>query len=201
MFPQSAKEFTEIDHIVPIKEGGDNSLSNLQALCSDCHRKKHSPDTLYGHGHQSIYEPNYSDLDSELDSDLTIAADAAQEPSTLPAKQTPSNLKDPIAAEIEDFFIAANGEPVNFGKERKAANTIARTCRARYPDHPDAAHRNLTNCKNILSSVESRRRSCSFSIRARQSFSRKSVPCSSTVCTGRLRKRFGLHRTRLTRPG
>lgn len=33
-------ETYEADHIVPLCEGGDNSTSNLQALCPICHRKK-----------------------------------------------------------------------------------------------------------------------------------------------------------------
>lgn len=30
----------EIDHIVPIYQGGSNDISNLQALCRNCHGKK-----------------------------------------------------------------------------------------------------------------------------------------------------------------
>lgn len=30
----------EIDHIVPLYKGGNNDLSNLQALCRNCHGKK-----------------------------------------------------------------------------------------------------------------------------------------------------------------
>lgn len=30
----------EIDHIHPLFKGGDNSISNLQALCRNCHAKK-----------------------------------------------------------------------------------------------------------------------------------------------------------------
>lgn len=30
----------ELDHIVPVKDGGENTFSNLQVLCSVCHRKK-----------------------------------------------------------------------------------------------------------------------------------------------------------------
>ena len=31
----------DIDHIVPISEGGSNHLSNLRLICHSCHRKKH----------------------------------------------------------------------------------------------------------------------------------------------------------------
>lgn len=30
----------EIDHIIPLYKGGNNDLSNLQALCRNCHGKK-----------------------------------------------------------------------------------------------------------------------------------------------------------------
>ena len=29
-------------HIVPISEGGSNTLENLITLCSDCHKERHS---------------------------------------------------------------------------------------------------------------------------------------------------------------
>ena len=31
---------TEVDHIVPLKEGGTNELNNLQSLCKSCHSRK-----------------------------------------------------------------------------------------------------------------------------------------------------------------
>lgn len=34
------KPASEVDHIVPVARGGDNSLSNLQSLCHECHREK-----------------------------------------------------------------------------------------------------------------------------------------------------------------
>lgn len=35
-----ARRATEVDHIIPLKRGGTNDLSNLQPLCRSCHRKK-----------------------------------------------------------------------------------------------------------------------------------------------------------------
>ena len=37
-------ECFEIDHIICIKDGGNNEESNLQALCPNCHRKKTNTD-------------------------------------------------------------------------------------------------------------------------------------------------------------
>ena len=30
----------EIDHIIPLYKGGDNEISNLEALCRNCHGNK-----------------------------------------------------------------------------------------------------------------------------------------------------------------
>ena len=36
---------TECDHIVPKSQGGKDELSNLQSICSTCHRAKTSQET------------------------------------------------------------------------------------------------------------------------------------------------------------
>ena len=41
----------EIDHIIPISQGGSNDTDNLQALCPHCHRVK----TLHEPGYNQLY--------------------------------------------------------------------------------------------------------------------------------------------------
>jgi len=42
---------TEVDHIVPLSRGGENTMENLQGLCKSCHsRKTAREDGGFGHG-------------------------------------------------------------------------------------------------------------------------------------------------------
>lgn len=34
------KQGSEVDHVVPLSEGGTNNLDNLQCICRSCHREK-----------------------------------------------------------------------------------------------------------------------------------------------------------------
>lgn len=36
----SSSEYLEVDHIIPVCAGGKSDISNLQALCRTCNRKK-----------------------------------------------------------------------------------------------------------------------------------------------------------------
>lgn len=38
----------QVDHIVPLAEGGTDALENLQLLCDPCHRKKSAYDGVRG---------------------------------------------------------------------------------------------------------------------------------------------------------
>lgn len=38
------QEATEVDHIIPLFKGGTNDITNLQALCHECHSNKTSDD-------------------------------------------------------------------------------------------------------------------------------------------------------------
>ena len=33
-------DHTEIDHIIPLFDGGGNCITNLQVVCYECHKKK-----------------------------------------------------------------------------------------------------------------------------------------------------------------
>lgn len=64
-----ADEDLNLHHVIPIKDGGDNSEGNLILLCAVCHQKKHSPDTIYGQEPQSRYQPSYTDTDTDTNTD------------------------------------------------------------------------------------------------------------------------------------
>jgi 5-methylcytosine-specific restriction enzyme A len=42
---------TECDHITPKSQGGKDVLSNLQAICTDCHRAKTAKEAAEAQGH------------------------------------------------------------------------------------------------------------------------------------------------------
>jgi 5-methylcytosine-specific restriction endonuclease McrA len=40
MCQKTLSAFYEIDHIIRVADGGSNHISNLRALCPECHRRK-----------------------------------------------------------------------------------------------------------------------------------------------------------------
>ena len=40
---RSGRAFLEVHHIIPLAEGGSDSIYNVVALCPNCHRKMHHP--------------------------------------------------------------------------------------------------------------------------------------------------------------
>ena len=38
---------TEVDHVIPLHQGGTDDFDNLQALCHDCHAEKTAQDMGY----------------------------------------------------------------------------------------------------------------------------------------------------------
>jgi 5-methylcytosine-specific restriction protein A len=41
------RAWTELDHIVPMEQGGSDSAHNRQGLCAECHRLKTAIDMAY----------------------------------------------------------------------------------------------------------------------------------------------------------
>ncbi len=41
---------TDVDHIVAKRDGGEDTLENLQSLCHACHSRKTAQDTRWGRG-------------------------------------------------------------------------------------------------------------------------------------------------------
>ncbi len=70
----------EIDHILPVSEGGNNFLENFQALCGCCHNKKTTlegliksngglQDKLVLELYNYLSRPKYGEVSSDSDSD------------------------------------------------------------------------------------------------------------------------------------
>lgn len=49
------KEATEVDHIIPKHKGGDDSESNLQAICKKCHQEKTALESAESENRVSYY--------------------------------------------------------------------------------------------------------------------------------------------------
>lgn len=48
-------EYYEIDHTIPLAEGGSNKLDNLQLLCSTCHKTKTRDEAIANEPSLSIF--------------------------------------------------------------------------------------------------------------------------------------------------
>lgn len=56
----------EVHHIVPLKDGGSNKLSNLKTLCLDCHSAIHNKTKTAGQGNAKSKTPRIPELDECL---------------------------------------------------------------------------------------------------------------------------------------
>ena len=52
----------EIDHIVPVAKGGTNDIDNLQTLCKECNRNKHTNEWIAGETDLEVVENEYYSL-------------------------------------------------------------------------------------------------------------------------------------------
>jgi hypothetical protein len=99
----------ELHHKVSIKNGGDNSDGNLIVLCSECHKKIHSPHTVCG-------VHNYSDTDTDTDTDIDSDTDNSAE--ARADKQLFTAIEDSFLSQLHD------DTQYNYGKERKHIKNI-----------------------------------------------------------------------------
>ena len=56
----------EIDHIVPVARGGTNNIDNLQTLCRECNRMKHTDEWVGGETDLEVAQNELSNLKSLL---------------------------------------------------------------------------------------------------------------------------------------
>jgi len=117
-----------IHHKLSIKEGGDNHIDNLQAICEDCHGKIHSPDSLseilipymddFSPENQSEKVPYYSDSDSDSDIDSDSDMNGV-------SGEPPQSMKDAI--ELSNLLLASHRlEIPDYLSGKKDAKTIQR---------------------------------------------------------------------------
>ena len=52
----------EIDHVVPVAKGGTNDIGNLQTLCKECNRNKHTNEWIAGETDLEVVENEYYSL-------------------------------------------------------------------------------------------------------------------------------------------
>ena len=68
----------EIDHIVPVAKGGTNDIDNLQTLCRECNRMKHTDEWVGGETDLEVAENELNILENQLkeaENNLKYAAD------------------------------------------------------------------------------------------------------------------------------
>lgn len=42
-----SEDFLQVDHIIALEKGGENTVENCQTLCIDCHIKKHEGESVH----------------------------------------------------------------------------------------------------------------------------------------------------------
>ena len=64
----ASKEETslEIDHIVPVARGGKNDIDNLQTLCRECNRMKHTDEWVGGENTVEVAENELNNLKNQI---------------------------------------------------------------------------------------------------------------------------------------
>lgn len=96
---------TVLHHKQSLKDGGDNSIDNLELLCEECHKKEHSPHMVSGNKSESTYPRNYSDSDS--DSDINTNPDTEKKADKPP--RAPNFIK-PTLSEVSEYCIERGGK-------------------------------------------------------------------------------------------
>jgi len=56
----------EIDHILELSNGGDNSINNLQALCPNCHSFKTKKNTSIKNNYEEVMDMDIDDYDINI---------------------------------------------------------------------------------------------------------------------------------------
>ena len=76
---QPRRSLWELDHVVPLIEGGSHDPANLQTLCVPCHRKKSAHETRERARARAVDEPQQEQSTDATLETLLARADAANE--------------------------------------------------------------------------------------------------------------------------
>lgn len=86
----------EIDHIVPVARGGTNDIDNLQTLCRECNRMKHTDTWVGGETNLESLEKQLSQLNELLNGKKSLLNQATTEKEEITIKYDIIKLNEKI---------------------------------------------------------------------------------------------------------
>ena len=92
----------EIDHILPVAKGGTNDIDNLQTLCKECNRMKHTDEWVGGETDLELIENELFMLEEKLKDAKQSLKQAKNEDEMLDIKFTIKKLEKEYIPQVKD---------------------------------------------------------------------------------------------------